>query len=140
MLVDLAGDAALEFVFANANRGATVYSFNSATGRINETLWPTGAATSVAAADFDGNGRIDLVFGGPQSKLVLFNTTAAGAPPLFALPLELGNTATIDVLVTDSDADGDMDVVGINASGSHQVYANNGAGQFTLRAATVREP
>ena len=87
VLVDLAGDAALELVFANANRGATVHSFDTATNRYRETLLATGAATSVAAADFDANGRTDLVLGGPQSKLVLFNTTAPGAPlSPFAVP------------------------------------------------------
>ena len=134
MLADLSGDAALELVFANANRGATVYTFNSATNQYELTVLASGAATSVAGADFDGNGRIDLVFGRPLSKVVLFNSTAVGAPLLFASPaLELGNTPTTDVLVTDTDADGDMDIVGINASGSHQVFSNNAVGLFTAR-------
>ncbi len=46
----------------------------------------------------------------------------------------LGVAQTIDVLATDADADGDADIVGINASGSHQVYTNSGTGQFALRA------
>ena len=69
-----------------------------------------------------------------KSKPVLLNTAALGAASQFCpRPSILALRQTIDVLATDTDADGDVDIVGINASGSHQVFTNNGAGQFTLR-------
>ena len=121
VVVDLAGDSMPEIVFANANRGATVYAFDAATGLNRETVLASGQATSVAAADLDGNGRVDLVFGRAQAKAVLFNTAALGAALQFSAPVELGASPTADVIATDTDADGDVDIVGINASGSHQV-------------------
>ncbi len=133
VVVDLTGDNAPEIVFANANRGATVYAFDSATGLYRETVLASGPATSVAAADLDGNGRVDLVFGRAQAKAVLFNTTPLGGALQFSAPVELGASPTADVVATDTDGDGDVDIVGINASGSHQIFANNGVGQFTLR-------
>ena len=133
-VVELAGDSTPEIVFANVNRGATVYTFDTGTRLYRETLLASGQATSVAAADFDGNGHVDLVFGRAQSKVVLFNTTSPGAALQFSAPVELGASPTADVVATDTDADGDVDIVGINASGSHQVFVNNGVGQFTLRA------
>jgi hypothetical protein len=132
--VDLAGDPALELVFANANRTPTVYSYNRALNRFDVATVTLPAGTSIAAGDFDGNGRIDLVIGGLQSKAVAFNATPPGGALQFSAPTGLGVSPTADILATDTDADGDVDIVGINSSGGHQIYANNGVGAFTPRA------
>jgi hypothetical protein len=90
----------LKPVFANANRGATVYTMDAVTGLNREMVLASGQATSVAAADFDGNGRVDLVFGSAQSKVVLFNTTPLGAALQFSAPVGLGASPTADAPVS----------------------------------------
>jgi hypothetical protein len=133
-IANFGGDAALEIVFANADGNAALYYFDRSTSRYVEVRIATGPTVAVAAGDANGDGRADLVFGGAQSKIVLFNVTPPGGTPQFAsTPLQLGTAPTADVLLEDTDADGDLDVVAINASGGHQIYGNGGTGDFTLR-------
>ena len=136
-VVNLFGDAQPELVLANANGDAAIYAFNATARRYDSTSLPTGPTTSVAAGDFDADGRTDLVFGrqsqagGAPSNPVFRNTqVATGAQ--FVLAAELGAAPTNDVLVVDTNADGALDVVAINAAGGHRIFVNAGNGQFTL--------
>ncbi len=137
VLADLFGDAQPELVFANADGDAVIYTFNGATRSYDTTSLPTGPTTSVAAGDFDADGRTDLVFGrqsigsGTPSSRVFRNTqVAAGAQ--FVPGAELGGAPTNDLLAIDTNADGALDVVAISATGGHRIFVNGGTGQFTL--------
>jgi hypothetical protein len=139
VLVDLFGDALPELVFANADGDATVYANAAGSFQLELTL-PTGPTTSVAAADFNNDGRGDLIFGRSEaatptaapSNLVWLNTSVASAS--FFLADELGASPTTAVVVADLDLDGDPDILTINATGGHQVYSNVAAasGVFAL--------
>ena len=139
VVVDLYGDPLPELVFANADDDATIYSYNSAGDFYDVAALATGPTTSVAVGDFDADGRADLVFGrgatalGVPSNPVFLNTTMNGTGQFF-LAAELGASPTNDVLVIDTDDDTDLDIVAINATGGHQIFANNGNGDFTLHA------
>jgi hypothetical protein len=140
VIANLYGDASPELVFANADANATLYSFNAATSGFDAASLVTGPTTSVAAGDFDRDGRTDLVFGrsgpaaGALSTLLLLNTTVSGGPGQFFLAAELGASPTSDVLAVDTDVDADLDIVAISLPGGHKIFSNNGSGQFMVRA------
>jgi hypothetical protein len=137
VLVDLFGDPLPELVVANGDGDAEVYR-NTRGSLLLETTLATGPTTSVAAADFNGDGKNDLVFGRdgavtktPPSNLVwLSSSTAKDA---FVMSQELGRTSTASLLVGDFDIDGDPDILAVNRDGEH-VYSNVGVanGGFAL--------
>ena len=138
-LVNLFGDPLPEVVFANADGDATVYGNTAGVLQLALTL-PTGPATSVATADFNNDGRFDLVFGrsaGPAaaaapSNPVWLNTSASTGS--FFLSDELGAAPTTAVVTADINLDGAPDVLAINGTGGHQIYTNVAAasGAFAL--------
>lgn len=135
-LTDLLGDVLPELVAANASGDAAVYR-NTAGAFAPELTLATGAATSVAAADFNNDQRTDLAFGrdtaaasgANPSDLVLLNTS--GASGQFFLADELGSAATRQLVPADVDLDGDVDLVTVTGDGQ-QVYANVGGGTGTF--------
>ena len=138
VLVDLFGDTLPELVLANASGDATVYR-NTAGVFALETTLPTGPTTSVAAADFNGDQRADLVFGRDTSTLpatpsgeVWLNTSAASGS--FFLSDQLGASLNSAVATADIDLNGSTDIIVVNKTGAHQVYANSGtsSGAFNL--------
>ena len=109
-----------------------------ASSRSRLTL-PTGPTTSVAAADFNGDQRPDLVFGRDTSTLpatpsseVWLNTSAASGS--FFLSDQLGASLNSAVATADIDLNGSTDIIVVNKTGAHQVYANSGtsSGAFNL--------
>ena len=138
VLVDLFGDTLPELVLANASGDATVYR-NTAGVFALETTLPTGPTTSVAAADFNGDQRPDLVFGRDTSTLpatpsgeVWLNTSATSGS--FFLSDQLGASLNSAVAAADIDLNGSTDIIVVNKTGAHQVYANSGtsSGAFNL--------
>lgn len=87
-----------------------------------------GARTVLTAADFDGDGRRDLVVGDTYGKIRYFRNLGpptSGAEPVFAAGVEiadLGIRGLVDS--TDWNADGRMDVVASAANGRVRVLLN----------------
>jgi hypothetical protein len=132
-VLDVNGDGLPDVVLANDDGDATLH-INSGSGFGSAAL-ATGPTAGVAAGDFDGDGRPDLVFArtapgaaGVPSNIVYLNDGAGG----FAPGATLGASPTVGVLVADLDEDGRLDIVAINATGAHQVYLGDGAGNFSL--------
>ena len=136
LLVDLLGDALPELVLANADGNAAVYS-NTGGAFTLATRLATGPTSAVAAGDFNGDGRADLVFArdtaGPPpavpSALVWLTTANSGNP--FFVADELGAAAATDLLVNDFDLDSRADVLAASADGA-RVFTNAGAANGTF--------
>lgn len=142
LLVDLAGDTLPELVLANGDGGAAVYSNTGGTFRLARTL-ATGATSAVGAADFNGDGRADLVFArdaaerpAVPSTLVWLATADAGNP--FFVADHLGAAPTTGLLVDDFNLDSRLDVLAVDGGGT-RLFTNAGAanGTFLLHAQHV---
>jgi hypothetical protein len=134
------GDLFDDLVFANVGSDSQVWLSNGSTGFTQGAALPIGDAVAVAAADFNGDNRDDLVFGripgaadDVPANPVLINQgggTFGGTPQL------LGISPTVDVLVGDVSDDGVPDLVFVNESGVHQIWAASG-GSFVLHAEQI---
>jgi hypothetical protein len=136
--VDFDLDGLADLVFANAS-GPSRFHRNLGAGTFGTgVVVDTGGAHTVAAGDLNGDGRPDLVFGlrddatGAPSRPVYQNNPGAPGSPLFVLLRRLGASSATQVLTADVDADGALDVVSLNATGTHQVYRGDGAGGLRL--------
>ncbi len=92
--------------------------------------WLQGARTTIAAADFDGDRRVDLVVGDTFGKVRVYRNL--GTPQMhFAEPTQVGSMTTRMVpYAADWDSDGAADVVGSSAAGEVVWYRNTGTGSF----------
>jgi hypothetical protein len=137
LIEPLLGGALPDVVLAIGDGPALLYR-NLGSGNFDgPVVIDPGPTSSVAAGDFNGSGLIDLVFGrdlpGPSglpSNPVYLNDGMGG----FQLAAELGAAETVDVLTADLTGNGVLDLIFINAGGTHQVYAGTGNGQFSLHA------
>lgn len=151
LLVDFEGDGDLDIVTCNRpslSSGGLPFAFNrvylnngagvfaDATAQSLPNGFHTGA--SVAAGDIDNDGDADLIFcgaplsiAGPQDSIRVFVQSSPGVAQqvvAFAVPPTDG---FVDIALIDCDLDGDLDIVAAALAGVF-VFANNGAGQFTL--------
>jgi hypothetical protein len=84
-----------------------------------------GARTVLTAADFDRDGRRDLVVGDTYGIVRLFRNVGTPAEPLFADPVEVGDLGIrLLVAATDWDRDGWRDVIGGAANGRVRLFLN----------------
>jgi hypothetical protein len=94
-----------------------------------------GARTTFAAADFAGEGRLDLVVGDTYGKVRYYRNVGTRQAPRFAPAVELGDLKIRLVpCAADWDGDGRVDVVASAASGTVVVYRNLGGGRFAAAA------
>src|SRR5690606_38930918 len=106
--VDVTGDGFADLIVANEDGPALLYR-NLGDGSFAEPVTlDAGPTSSVAAADFNGDGYVDLVFGraapGPSglpSNPVYANNGTGG----FVIVGSLGASSTYDVLTGDIDGD-----------------------------------
>eukprot|EP00300_Choanocystis_sp_HF-7_P019717 c20411_g2_i2.p1 GENE.c20411_g2_i2~~c20411_g2_i2.p1 ORF type:complete len:1098 (+),score=164.30 c20411_g2_i2:64-3357(+) len=104
------------------------------------------ALNSMAVADLNGDGALDVVFGSsnlfeaPSFRLRWFRNMGGG---VFGLPIlisnRLGNYVT--VLATDLDSDGDNDIVATGSTNFFiSLFRNSGMGNFSASNITTTSP
>lgn len=137
-------DGLVDLVFANAS-GPSRFHRNLGAGAFAPgVVVDNGGAHTVAAGDLNGDRRPDVVFGmrddatGAPSRPVYQNNPGAGGSPLFVLLRRLGASPALQVLTADVDLDGALDVVSMNATGTHQIYRGDGAGGLALHPVQFR--
>jgi hypothetical protein len=145
---DLNGDGGLDLV-ATHGSGLIVY-FQSNPGVFGTpplslgSLSVTPGSRSVAAADFDGDGDLDLVSAneGNDTLTVFFQTS----PGVFrTTPLSLGNAGVTNspasVAPADFDGDGDVDLVSANSgSNTLTVFFQTSPGIFGRTPLSIESP
>ncbi|NTV64383.1 MAG: VCBS repeat-containing protein, partial [Oscillochloris sp.] len=152
-LGDLDGDSDLDIVLASLggqnlvlfNQGGFFHSGAVACGlTVGVACFGSGddPTYSVALADLDGDGPLDIVVGNGTAAYsgVYLNRGAAfgegriacdGSDPAAVVCLGGANLRTRSVAAGDLDGDGDNDLVLGNEGQPNAVYLNNGSGAFT---------
>ncbi len=91
----------------------------------NDFVALQGARTVLATADFDRDGRIDLVVGDTYGKIRYFRNVGPAAEPRFAAPILVGDMGfRLLVDAADWDGDGRVDVIAGTASHRVSVFLN----------------
>ena len=136
-VADLDGDARPDIVVANRggpdNLSENFICRNDGTGRFPAcTSLSSESATTIAAADMDGNGSIDLIVPHrDRGQSYLFLNDGSGQ---FAAKLPVGpaDASTRAVATGDLDGDGRPDLImGDELRGGAHVYFNLGQGKFS---------
>jgi hypothetical protein len=137
LLANLTGSALPELVVVRGD--GTVFFHDNTAGSFGaaRAVDSGGPVTAVASADFnrDGNGDLVVARTVPSAGGVPANSIYVGdGAGQFTAAAQLGAAPTIAVLTGDVDADGDDDVVAVNATGAHQLFVNSGNGTFSQHA------
>jgi FG-GAP-like repeat len=91
-----------------------------------------GARTTLTVADFDADGRLDLVVGDTYGDAMYYRNVGTKSAPRFAPPTLLGNLKIRMVpFATDWNRDGKTDIVGSAASGTVVLWRNLGENRFS---------
>ncbi|HLX69361.1 MAG TPA: FG-GAP-like repeat-containing protein, partial [Verrucomicrobiae bacterium] len=138
---DLDGDGRPDIIAANFGSSTVSVLKNLSTGGLLKsnsfaspiTLNTPSSPSQVAAADIDGDGKIDIVtvnYGGAANAVSIFRNTSSGGNISFASRVDLSAAAGQDeaLAVADMDGDGKLDlIVSCDAGPGFSVFRNIGS-------------
>ena len=159
-VADLDGDGKLDILFGD-HAGHIYWHRNLTTGKVNDfddegvklllengealKVGPgagaamnfqvlQGARTTFDLADFNQDGKLDLVVGDTYGKVRYYQNRTTGKGMAFSAPELIGDMGNrMAPSAADWDGDGYPDVIGVASSGSMQLYLNRGSQGEGLR-------
>lgn len=145
---DLDGDGKLDLVTCDRQLNEMVVFRNTSSGEGQYAVEPFRfeggeAPARLAVADFDDDGRLDVITATYEGLAIFRNVTEPQGPLAFAAPVQLGSGITYGVAAADLDGDGLTDLASIESVNSYydgelHVWLNEStAGVFAFGADTV---
>lgn len=131
-LADLDGKQGIDVILTN-RREANLVCFNDGRGgftRMTRFGEKSDATINVAAADFDGDGDLDLAVAnreGQQNRVYVNDGNGEFAQ---SRTYGTGSDMTRGVAIADIDGDGHLDIINANIGQANAVYFGNGSLQF----------
>ena len=121
-LLDLDGDQDLEIAAGNENGELYVLHHDGSL----MTSFSVGEAIrgGISAADIDGNGSMELLFTGSDTRLHAWDPIANAE--LFGWPIDLGSPGISEPITVDMDNDGDLEVVTATITGTIHINHHDG--------------
>lgn len=137
---DINSDSFADIVIVEAGTRSVKVLRNTGNGRdFNTQTLQRGSVASVAPADVDGDGDIDLLIAVddgelavPESKVVYQQSGGN-----FSSGTTLGVSPVSQLLAGDVDGDTLPDIVAMNNAGVHQLYRGIASGGFSLQAEQI---
>ncbi|GEM_PF-3048891 len=133
VLSDVDSDGDLDLIIGNDSESNRLYlnngtenPFDSVAGK--EITADIRNTRSLVLGDVDGDGDSDLIVGneGKPSRLYLNNGTDDPFDRVTGTDIMTGSEHTASLILTDADADGDLDLTAGNTDSPNCIYLNNG--------------
>ncbi|MCK5940707.1 MAG: VCBS repeat-containing protein [Planctomycetes bacterium] len=134
VFVDLDGDARPEILLVSRDQATRLWwNDNGSFSLVGTEAFPAAVGhRGAAAADFDGDGDVDVVLGGWQADGVLLRNLGARTFELAATDVPLQNTIALHAV--DLDGDGDVDLRAHGSDRNVELH-NDGAGSLAFARA-----